>query len=329
MPNQVTLTFAGESAGVEQAAARTDTALRRVGDGADEAGKGFHRAGEAADAVDTKAMGFRDTITGVQDSMTGLQNIMSGKGSLADGLFQLGAGIGDLGSGFYNFLIPALQSSRVATLGKAAADRIAAAGARTWAAAQWLMNTALLASPITWIIVGIVALVAVVYLIATRTRWFQQAWSVAWGAIRAAASNAWAFIRQIPGWIASAFSGIAGAISAPFRSAFNFIAQAWNNTVGGLSFTIPGWVPGIGGNSFGVPRLPYFHSGGIVPGVVGTNVLTVLQAGERVSSVAGSQGQQPIIVMIGGQTVGEALLDPLRGAVRSRGGDVQAVLGRG
>lgn len=327
MANQVTLTFAGETKSLEAAAGRSDEALKRVSSSADEAAGGFHRAGEAADSVDTKAMGFRDTITGVQDSATGLQHILSGQGSLADGLFQLGAGVGDLASGFYNFLIPALEKSKLGTLAKAGADRVAAAGAKAWAAAQWLMNTALLASPITWIIVGIVALVAVVYLIATRTKWFQQAWSFAWGAIRAAASHAWDFIRQIPGWIGSAFSTVANAITAPFRTAFNFIAQAWNSTLGGLSFSVPDWVPVIGGNGFSVPRIPYFHAGGKVPGAPGQNVLAMLQAGETISSAA-SSAAQTIVVYVAGTRVGEALVDPLRNAVRGRGGDVQAVLGR-
>jgi phage-related protein len=329
MPNQVTLTFAGETKQLEESFGKAGGAARKMGDDTEHASQGFHKAGEAADAVDTKAMGFRDTITGVQDSMTGLKNIASGKGSLADGLLTLGMGVGDLASGFYNFLIPALASSKAGTLAQAAAGKVAAGASKVWAAGQWLLNTALLASPITWIVVGIVALVAVIVLIATKTNWFQRAWGAAWGAIRSTASAAWGFIRQIPGWIGSAFSGIASSISGPFRSAFNFIASAWNNTVGGLSFSIPSWVPGIGGNSFGVPRIPYFHSGGVVPGVVGTNVLAMVQAGERVGSVASRGGGDRVVVNVAGRQVADALLDDLRGAIRTRGGSVQAVLGRG
>jgi hypothetical protein len=329
MANQVTLTFAGETKGLEESFHKAGGAARQMGD---ETHDGFHKAGEAADAVDTKAMGFRDTVTGVQDSMTGLHMLMGDRKpgqTMADSLLTLGMGVGDLGSGFYNFLIPALKGTKVATLAQAAAGKVAGGASKVWAAGQWLLNASLLASPITWIIVGIVALVAVIVLIATKTNWFQRAWGAAWGFIRSAASNAWGFIRQIPGWIAGAFSGIAGSISSPFRSAFNFIASAWNNTVGGLSFSIPSWVPGLGGNSFGVPRIPYFHSGGVVPGVVGTNVLAMVQAGERVGSVAsGGSGGQTIVINVGGQRLGDVLLDPLRQAVRTRGGDVQAVLGR-
>jgi hypothetical protein len=317
---QVVLTFAGETKNLEEGFNRVGDSSKRMSDKVGESSDGFRKAGEAADEVDTKAMGFRDTMTGVQDTMKGTSQIA--KGDLFNGFLTLGMGIGDLGSGFYNFLIPALQKTKIATLASAAGSKIAAGASRVWAAGQWLLNTALLASPITWVIVGIVALVAVVVLIATKTRWFQTAWRVAWSGIRSAASNAWNFIRQIPGWIGRAFSRVAGAISSPFRAAFNFIASAWNNTVGRLSFTFPGWIPGIGGNSISVPHLPHFHSGGVVPGTPGSEQLAVLQAGERVTPASGARGggEQWIRVDLG--ELGDALLQPIAKAVSRRGGQV-------
>jgi hypothetical protein len=54
-------------------------------------------------------------------------------------------------------------------------------------AAQWAWNAAQLASPTTWIVIGIVALIAVIVLIATKTTWFQDIWKVTWSAIKDAA----------------------------------------------------------------------------------------------------------------------------------------------
>ncbi|HEY5833587.1 MAG TPA: hypothetical protein VIW71_06570, partial [Streptomyces sp.] len=54
--------------------------------------------------------------------------------------------------------------------------------------AQMAFNTAMMLSPTTWIIIGIVALIAVIVLIATKTTWFQQIWRASWGAITRAAS---------------------------------------------------------------------------------------------------------------------------------------------
>lgn len=57
---------------------------------------------------------------------------------------------------------------------------------------------------------------------------------------------------------------VADIISAPFKAAFRAVAGLWNNTIGKLSFTVPGWVPGIGGKGFDVPDIPMLAEGGIV-----------------------------------------------------------------
>jgi hypothetical protein len=63
--------------------------------------------------------------------------------------------------------------------------------------------------------------------------------------------------------IGGAFSTIYDVITTPFRAAFNFIADAWNNTVGRISFEVPGWVPGLGGKGFSIPKIPKFAAGGM------------------------------------------------------------------
>lgn len=76
--------------------------------------------------------------------------------------------------------------------------RIAAVRTATtiWAGVQWVLNSAFWASPITWIIVGIVALIAIIVLIATKTNWFQTAWRVAWAGIKNGLYVAWTFMRD-------------------------------------------------------------------------------------------------------------------------------------
>jgi hypothetical protein len=60
-----------------------------------------------------------------------------------------------------------------------------------------------------------------------------------------------------------------------YKGLFNGIADIWNNTVGKLSFKIPGWVPGIGGKGFEVPNIPKLAEGGIVTSP------TIAMIGER------------------------------------------------
>ena len=50
------------------------------------------------------------------------------------------------------------------------------------------------------------------------------------------------------------------------KTIFNGIARIWNNTFGKLSFSVPDWVPGIGGKGFDVPNIPMLAAGGIVTG---------------------------------------------------------------
>jgi hypothetical protein len=214
-------------------------------------------------------------------------------------------------------------------------------------AAQWAWNAAQLASPMTWIIVGIGAIIGIIALLVTKTEWGRKAWDTAWGGIKSAASavgrwfrdtlwGSWIrgtwdrikdkgqsvvdWMREVPTRLKNAFSKVTSFIFEPFRAAFNRIAHAWNATVGALSWTVPGWVPGIGGNSISVPNLPTFHQGGTVPGAPGSEVLAVLQAGEEVrsrSSVAAGGGDT---VVVRGDAVLDAMIQAIADRVSYRGG---------
>lgn len=214
-------------------------------------------------------------------------------------------------------------------------------------AAQWLYNSALWANPLTWIIAGIIALIAVIVIIATKTTWFQDLWRWAWGGIKKAAqavanwfsgpfvgffTGAWRrvqamndrianWFRNLPGRIGSMFSRMASVISGPFKAAFNAISRAWNSTVGRLSWTVPGWVPGIGGNTISAPNLPTFHTGGKVPGTPGSEMLAVLQAGEEVRTSASQVGDGGGWVPLPrGDALLDVLIEMLADRVGSKGG---------
>lgn len=208
-------------------------------------------------------------------------------------------------------------------------------------AAQWLWNVAMTANPIGLIIVAVAALVAGIVWVATQTDWFGKLWKAVWGGIVAyfqfvlgfykgawdviVAGARWVgdVIGRIPGLIRSAFSGLYGIITAPFRLAFNAVANLWNGTIGRLSWTIPSWVPGVGGNSIRAPRLPTMHSGGTVPGTPGAQVLAVLQAGETIGARSAAGGRTELVIRSDGTRVADALVQLIAGAVRDKGGRAQ------
>lgn len=352
MPNQITLTFAGETRDLEGAVDRVGTSMGEVDRSARDAADGFDRVGEAADTVDTRAMGFRDSLTGVQDGLAGIKKINS-EGLGFESLLLLGFGIGDLASGMFNFLIPSMKSAvtwmksfSLATAAQAVQQKAIAAATKVWAGVQWLLNAAMAANPVVLITLAIIALIVVIVLIATKTTWFQSIWKALvkafqvsvrfliglfqtwWSVVNTVYGKIWAAIKKLAGGIKSTFSSIAGAISSPFRAAFNFVARAWNNTIGRLSWSVPGWIPGIGGNTISAPKLPTFHSGGIMPGAPGQEGLAILQGGERVTPIGGGA---PVVLEIrsGGGAFDDLLVKILKNAVRVRGGNVQLVLGDG
>ena len=239
-------------------------------------------------------------------------------------------------------------------------------------AAQWLWNASLWASPVTWIVVAVIAVVAGIVILAMHTDELKEIWNTAWGGIKAAAGAVWDWISgtlwpgikfvydaiadgigwvgerwtdgwssvrgaasrtldwlgAIPGRIGSMFSTIGGYVVAPFKWAFNTVADAWNRTVGSLHWTVPSWVPFIGGNSVSAPRLPKYHWGGIVPGSMGSEVPAILRAGERVTGGSNSDAAPaPLLLGSDGSRLGDLLIELIADAIARRGGDVDRVLG--
>lgn len=219
-----------------------------------------------------------------------------------------------------------LIGNTTATIATSVAQKTAAVASKVWAGAQWLLNAAMDANPVALIVIGIVALIAIVVVIATKTTWFQTLWKAAWGGIKTAALDVWNWMKGFPGMLVTAMKDVGNIILAPYKFAFNMIADVWNNTVGKLSFHIPSWVPGIGGDGFSMPKIPKFHSGGIIPGAPGSEMLAILQAGERVTP-AGGGGSGGSATVYAGDAVTAAVVAAIRDVIATRfGGDVSVFL---
>jgi SLT domain-containing protein len=89
-----------------------------------------------------------------------------------------------------------------------------------------------------------------------RSETFRNIVDGAFNWIKNAAGNLLDFFKKIPEFFVKAAKTLANVITTPYRLAFAAIAKLWNNTVGKLDFTIPDWVPGIGGKRFTAPKLP-------------------------------------------------------------------------
>lgn len=135
------------------------------------------------------------------------------------------------------------------------------------AVAQWAVNTAMFASPLTWIILGIVALIAALVLLVANwdavVAWISEVWSgfVSWlqGVMEGLAAwwnEMWAGFGS---WVQEVWSGFIGWISdtwsgfvAWLQSVGDGIASWWNGLWAGIGAWIQsvwqgfiGWVQGI------------------------------------------------------------------------------------
>lgn len=104
------------------------------------------------------------------------------------------------------------------------------------------------------------------------------------------------WFKEIPEKLGRGLRTLKDLLLAPFKTAFNAIARLWNNSIGRLSFKAPSWVPGIGGKGFSMPKLPILHSGGVVPGLPGQDVLALLEAGEEVIPAGAREAEGGITV---------------------------------
>ncbi len=136
------------------------------------------------------------------------------------------------------------------------------------------------------------------------------------GSVGAAVGRIVGFFTGVGGQIGNATRGMWDGIWGAFRSVINAVIRGWNS----LKFTIPainlGPLGSIGGFTIGTPDIPYLHAGGIVPGLPGSDVAAILQAGERVipRDEAGGRG---VTVNIYGPVYGDRI-DELTRTIAAR-----------
>lgn len=268
---------------------------------------------KSADQAASKFDSALDTTTGKLGSATnGFRSTADLAGGLGDvlGISAIGpiasyaTGMADIADGMGGLLAPALTKAKGA-----------------FAA----MNATMLANPI-FLVVAALAALAIGFTIAyKKSETFRKIVHQAMDGAKKAVD--W-FVDAVVGgvqWAGDKLAGLAEIIIRPYREAFRAIAWLWNNTIGRLSFSIPGWVPGIGGNGFDVPDIPMLANGGTAKGgkphIVGERgpELFVPSMTGTVVPNGGFGGPTQIVVSAEGDA-GQALLKVLRFELRRTGG---------
>lgn len=158
------------------------------------------------------------------------------------------------------------------------------------------------------------------------------------GALLGVAESIWTWIAGVVTAIPTKFVGVVEAIGSGIMSAlkgvWNVVAKWWNEHIGGKGFTVPSWIPLIGGDEVRVPNLPTFAGGGIVPGSYGNisgavhgneMVLNPTQQSSLWNLVTGNRastgvGGTPIVINVAGSVVtsGQLIDEVYNGLLRKQ-----------
>lgn len=150
-----------------------------------------------------------------------------------------------------------------------------------------------------------------------------------------AISDAWGnAMTSIRGFFASTFDSLASIMKGPVNAVIEIINRMIDS-VNGMAFEVPSWVPGMGGEKFGVslPKIPQLAEGGIA---TKPTLATIAEAGEAEAVIplsqlstmlqpmpaAGSEGS-------GGTVINFAPVINIQGGGSDVAGAVQTGLGSG
>lgn len=120
---------------------------------------------------------------------------------------------------------------------------IAGAVTTIFTAETWALTAAWLANPMTWVVLGIAALVAAIVVVATKTNWLQRLWSSAWSIMKSA-------IRGLFSWVKANWPLILSILTGPIGATVIYVARHWNQikskTVSTFNSVI-NWLRGVPG----------------------------------------------------------------------------------
>lgn len=126
----------------------------------------------------------------------------------------------------------AMQGAAIATSLKTGAMAIATVATKAWAVAQNLLNVAFWANPITWIVVGVVALTAAVVYCYQKFDWFRGAVYASWEAIKGFGIVIKDYVIDRIKGVLSGIKGVGSALLKLFQGDFK---GAWAAAKEGVS----------------------------------------------------------------------------------------------
>lgn len=136
-------------------------------------------------------------------------------------------------------------ASAIASYFLAAATRTQASATAAATAAQYGLNTALLASPITWILIIIIAIIAALYAVVAIINKVAGTSISATGIIFGAFSTLGAFLWNLFLGLLELVLGVINALINPFIKFANFIGNIFTNPISSIIYLFQGMADGV------------------------------------------------------------------------------------
>jgi phage-related protein len=347
--------FSRATRGSGRTADEAGTKIKSYGDHVD-------RVAERADNSERNLIGLHDVVDGTATIMAGpgkagIVAYIQGWADLAGGLAPLIPMMKNLSKEVITNTINSIRNGAVQTA--------LAVKTKAMAAAQWLLNAAMSANPIALVIIAIAALIAIIVVAYKRSETFRRIVQSAFAAVRSAAntlrsgvvgafhglvaggSAVISFFRGLPGRITGFIKGLPGTLyhlgSEIIHSFVNGMKAVGGAIVSALSSLIPGPIKSFlhlgspakqgpmsedGGPEHWGEKVSTFFGKGLARGARGIpGVLGGIAPGAGATG-GGRGGAIVLEIHSGGTHLDDLLVEVLRKAIGTRGGDVQVVLGR-
>lgn len=318
--------------------------------------------GEKSDNSERNLIGLHDVVDGTAAIMAG-----PGKAGIAayiQGWADLAGGAAPLLESMKNLGLQTVRNT-IASIRNGVVQTAVAIKTKAMAAAQWLLNAAMSANPIGLVVIAIVALIAIIVIAYNRSETFRRIVQAAFASVRNAAvalrngavaafhglvaggSSVISFFRGLPGRVLGFLASLPGRMRnlgvAIIQSFVNGMRAVGGAIASALSSLIPGPIKSFlhlgspakegpmsedGGPEHWGEKVSTFFGKGLAKGARGIGGTLGGMAPGQGGGGGGGGGLLQVNLNLDGRRVAEVLIDPLRGEIRGKGGNVQAVLGR-
>ena len=240
----------------------------------------FHNIGETiSNAVTPKVMEYADKISGVVDKagewvsshgevvnaifsvLSGLAMFLIVSGTLTTTIGLVGGqitkwiNIAKMAKGGFQKLVGIIRGSppiirsfgtSLLNMGKTAVTSLLTS-LQPLIASVWSFTAALLANPVTWIVIGIVALIAAIVLLYNKCEWFRNIVDSIFAAIKEKFGAALDFAKNVFGGIADVIGTVMGAAKDTVAQNLSNMKQAYEEHGGGIKGIAAAAVEGVKG----------------------------------------------------------------------------------